>query len=135
LNKEEASFLTKISFNEENEIFKKLDEMCPGIAVMTKGGEGVVASDGKYLYFASPNDDRKIVDTTGAGDSFASGFLCDFMRYDGDIEKAIQLGLGNSEANLAEVGAKKGLLEKDTEFVRVLVTKQLCSENNLCITK
>jgi len=135
LNQEEASFLTKVSFHEESEIFKKLDEMCPGIAVMTKGGEGVVASDGKYLYYASPNPDRKIVDTTGAGDSFASGFLSDYMRYNGDIERAIQLGLGNSEANLKEIGAKTGLLEKNAGFVRVPVTRQLCSENNLCITK
>ena len=47
---------------------------------MTKGGEGVVVSDGKYLYSALPNPDRKIVDTTGAGDSFASGFLSDYIK-------------------------------------------------------
>jgi ribokinase len=135
LNQEEASFLTKISFHDELEIFKKIDEMCPGIAVMTKGGEGVVASDGKYLYFAQPNPNRKIIDTTGAGDSFASGFLSDFIRYNSDIEKAIQLGLANSETNLAEVGAKTGLLDKNSKFIRVPVVKQLCSENNLCITK
>ena len=135
LNQEEASFLTKISFKEEVEIFKKLDEMCGGVAVMTKGGDGVVVSDGKYIYSAKPNPSREIVDTTGAGDSFASGFLSDFIRYDGDIEKAVQLGLGNSEANLKEIGAKTGLLEKNAEFVRVPVTKQLCTDNNLCITK
>lgn len=135
LNKEEASFLTKISFNDEAGIFKKLDEMCPGIAVMTKGGEGVVVSDGKYLYSALPNPGRKIVDTTGAGDSFAAGFLSGYIRYNGDIVKSIQLGLANSEANLAEVGAKAGLLNKKADFKRIEVTKQLCSENNLCITK
>jgi len=135
LNQEEASFLTKIPFENETEIFKKLDEICKGIAVMTKGGEGVVASDGKYLYSALPNPDRKIVDTTGAGDSFASGFLCDFIRFNGDIEKAIQLGLANSAGNLAEIGAKSGLLTKDSKFERVNVAKQLCGENNLCLPK
>jgi len=135
LNQEEASFLTKINFENENEIFKKIDQMCPGVAVMTKGGQGVTASDGKYLYSALPNKDRKIVDTTGAGDSFASGFLSDYIRYNGDIEKAIQLGLGNSEANLAEVGAKTGLLRKDSEFNRVKVYKEECGENKLCIKK
>src|SRR3989338_2058931 len=44
LNQEEASFLTKISFREESEIFKKIDQMCPGVAIMTKGIEGAVAS-------------------------------------------------------------------------------------------
>jgi sugar/nucleoside kinase (ribokinase family) len=135
LNQEEASFLTKISFYDESGIFKKLDEMCHGIAVMTKGGEGVTVSDGKYLYSAMPNPERKIVDTTGAGDSFSAGFLSDFIRCDGDIEKAIQLGLANSEANLSQIGAKTGLLEKNSKFTRVPVVKQLCTENNLCLPK
>lgn len=135
LNQEEASFLTKISFHEESEIFKKIDEMCPGVAVMTKGGEGVVVSDGKYLYSAAPHPDRKIVDTTGAGDSFAAGFLSDYIRHNGDIEKAVQLGIANSEANIAEIGAKTGLLDKNSKFERVEVIKQLCSENGLCQQK
>jgi len=135
LNQEEASFMTGISFKEENEIFKKIDELCSGIAIMTKGGEGVTVSDGKYLYSASPHPERKIVDGTGAGDSFASGFLSDFIRCNGDIEKAIQLGMANSEANLAEVGAKTGLLNKNSEFERVTVTKEECGKNNLCMLK
>ncbi len=135
LNQEEASFLTKIPFQQETEIFKKIDEICPGIAVMTKGGEGVVVSDGKYLYRAKPNPNRKIVDTTGAGDSFASGFLSDYIRYNGDIEKAIQLGIANSLACLYEMGAKNGLLDKNSKFERVEVKKESCEENNLCQIK
>ena len=130
LNQEEASSLTKVSFNNAKEIFKKIDEICPGIAVMTKGADGVMVSDGQYLYSALPNLDKKIVDTTGAGDSFASGFISDYIRYNGDIEKAIQLGLANSEGNLSEIGAKTGLLDKNSKFKRNKVTKQLCSENN-----
>jgi sugar/nucleoside kinase (ribokinase family) len=127
--------LTKVQFKSEAEIFKKIDEICPGIAVMTKGGEGVTVSDGKYLYSAKPDPTRKIVDTTGAGDSFASGFLSDYIRYNGDIEKAIQFGLANSAANLAEVGAKTGLLDKNSKIERVQVLKEECGKNNLCITK
>jgi len=135
LNQEEASFLTKIDFTEEQELFKKIDELCPGVAVMTKGGEGVVASDGKYFYSAKGREGRKIVDTTGAGDSLASGFLSDYIKYNGDIEKSIQMGLANSEGNLAQVGAKTGLLDKNSKFDRVPVVKQLCTENNLCLPK
>jgi ribokinase len=134
LNQEEASFLTKIPFEQESEIFKKIDEICPGIAVMTKGGEGVTVSDGKYLYSAKPNPDRKIIDTTGAGDSFASGFLSDYIRNNGNIEKAIQLGLANSEGNLSEIGAKTGLLDKNSEFKKVQVLKEECGNNN-CVIK
>ncbi len=135
LNQEEAAFLTKVNFADEKEIFKKIDEICPGIAVMTRGAYGVVVSDGKYLYSATPSQNQKVVDTTGAGDSFSAGFLSDYIKYEGDIEKAIQLGLANSEANIAQVGAKTGILNKDSEFVRIPVTKQECGENNLCIEK
>ena len=126
LNQEEASFLTKIDFENENEIFKKIDELCPGIAVMTKGGEGVTVSDGKYLYSARPDPNRKVVDTTGAGDSFAAGFLSDYIKYNSNIEKAIHFGLANSAGNLSEIGAKTGLLDKNSKFERVPVAKQEC---------
>ncbi len=123
LNQEEASFLTKVPFVNESEIFKKIDELCPGIVVMTKGGEGVMVSDGKFVYRAKPLEDRKVVDTTGAGDSFASGFLSEFMKR-GDIEKSIQLGMANSQGCLSEVGAKNGLLKKGQDFKRVEVKKE-----------
>jgi len=137
LNQEEASFLTKVSFEDENEIFKKIDIICPGVAVMTKDGQGVVASDGKYLYSAPGSGQMKIkiVDTTGAGDSFASGFLSDYIRTNGNIERAIQLGLANGLANLSVVGAKGGLLKKGQSFEKIPVSKQECGQNNLCITK
>lgn len=123
LNQEEASFLTKIPFQQEKEIFKKLDELCPNIAVMTKGGEGVTVSDGKQIYSAKPHEMRSIVDTTGAGDSFGAGFVTEFMKT-GDIAKAIQLGMANSQGCLSEIGAKNGLLKKDQQFERVAVHKE-----------
>ncbi len=134
LNQEEASFLTKIPFAQEKEIFKKIDEICPGIAVMTKGDEGAVVSDGKYLYSAKPPVDRKIIDTTGAGDAFASGFISGFINQNGDIEKAIQLGMANAVGNLSQVGAKNGLLKKGQKFKGVPVIKEMC-DNNVCIVK
>ena len=124
LNQEEASFLTNVPFQKEKAIFKKIDQMCLGVAVMTKGGDGVVVSDGKFLYSAKPNPKRKIIDTTGAGDSFASGFLSDFIRTNGDIEKAIQLGMANSQGCLSEIGAKNGLLKKGKKFEKVKVFKR-----------
>lgn len=133
LNQEEASFLTKIPFENEQTIFKKIDEICPGVAVMTKGGEGVTVSDGKYVYSAKPSPNRKIVDTTGAGDSFASGFVSEFMK-SGDVENAIHLGMANSEGCLSQIGAKNGLLKKGQKFEPVKVDKSLC-DNSVCILK
>jgi len=124
LNQEEASFLSKIPYEHEKEIFTKIGQLHPGITVMTRGGDGVVVSDGKFIYSAVPPKDRSIIDTTGAGDSFASGFLSDYIRTNGDIEKSIQLGMANALGCLSEVGAKNGLLKKGQEFEKVEVKKR-----------
>jgi sugar/nucleoside kinase (ribokinase family) len=123
LNQEEASFLTKIPFEKEREIFRAIKAMGPGIVLMTRGGEGVTVANSGHQYAAVPPADRNIVDTTGAGDSFGSGFLSEYMR-SGDIEKSIQLGMGNSVGCLSQIGAKNGLLKKGQEFNRVEVEKK-----------
>jgi ribokinase len=110
LNQEEASLLTGISFKKEKELFKKLDKMIEGIAIMTKGGEGVVVSDGNYLWQA-PSRDVKVVDSTGAGDAFGSGFLVGFIKKN-DISYAIRVGIFNATSCIQKIGAKNGLLEE-----------------------
>lgn len=122
LNQEEASFLTKVPYQKEKEIFNKVDLICPGIVVMTKGDKGAAVSDGKYLYSAKPHVEKKIVDTTGAGDAFGSGFVAEFMR-SGNIEESIQLSMANALACISQIGAKNGLLKKGQKFKRVNVSK------------
>jgi len=121
LNKEEASFLTKIPSEKERETFKIINKLCPGVAVITKGGEGVAVFDGKNFYRAVPLPEREVVDTTGAGDAFGSGFVAEFIKSNGDIEKSIQFGMANSKGNLSQMGAKTGLLKKGDEFQSVKV--------------
>lgn len=125
LNQEEASLLTKIPYKKEKEVFKKIDEICPGIAIMTKGPDGVVVSDGEYLYSARPPETR-VVDRTGAGDAFGAGFVSGFIRSHGDIEFAIQLGMTNASACLEKIGAKAGLLKKRQKWQKIKVQKKRC---------
>ena len=134
LNQEEAAFLTKLSYNNEHEVFKKIDEICPGIAIMTKGSAGVTVSDGKYLYSAKPIP-SDIVDTTGAGDSFASGFVSGYIQSKGDIVYSIQFGIANASGCLSKLGSKLGLLKNGQEFVKVEVKKEECQINGLCQPK
>lgn len=122
LNQEEASFLTKIPFKKERQIFEKIDELCPGVAIMTKGKDGVVVSDGKIIYSAKPIK-SEIVDTVGAGDSFGSGFVAGYIKKLGDIEYAIQMGLANASGCLSKMGAKNGLLKNTEEFEKAKVEK------------
>lgn len=119
LNQEEASLVTKIPYQREKEIFKKLDEMVSGICVMTKGSDGSLASDGQNLYYAEALPSQE-VDLTGGGDSFAAGFVTGLIRKD-DIAYAMQLGAANSSLNIGQMGAKVGLLRKGQDFVKVFV--------------
>ncbi len=122
LNQEEASFLTKIPFQKEKEIFKKIDGFCPGIVIMTKGEKGAVVSDGRYIYSAKAPK-IKVVDRTGAGDSFASGFVSGFIQSEGNIEYAFRLAMANSSACLTQLGAKNGLLSRGQSFEKVKIEK------------
>lgn len=133
LNKEEASLLTGIPYQKEKEIFKKIDKMVKGIAIMTKGGEGVVASDGKYLYRA-PSLGLKFVDATGAGDAFGAGFVSGMFKKN-DITFAIQLAVANSGKVIGKWGAKQGLLKRGQKWSKTKIVKELCSENGLCQIK
>lgn len=125
LNQEEASILTGINYNKEKEIFRKIDDLCPGIAIMTKGGEGVTVSDGKRLFSADGTKD-KIIDNTGAGDAFGSGFVAGFIKSKGNIEYSIQLAMANSISCLGKWGAKGGLLENNQRFKKVKVKIENC---------
>lgn len=120
VNQEEASILTGIDYTKEEEIFRKIDEMYEGVFIMTKGPEGLVVSDDEKLYEVHSTPDEKVVDRTGAGDSFASGFLSGYINT-GKIKEAIQLGIGNATNCLKERGAKNGLLKEEQNFKRVQI--------------
>ncbi len=109
MNQEEAAGLTGIDYKNEAKIFKCMDELIEGIFVMTKGPEGVVVSDGHYMYRAGVPD-SPIVERTGAGDAFVSGFIAEYVR-SGDISKAIQFATANSSSVVTQYGAKAGILK------------------------
>ena len=109
MNQEEAAGLTGIDYKNEAEIFKFMDEVIGGIFVMTKGPEGVVVSDGKNIYRAGVPDSA-VVERTGAGDAFSSGFVSEMIR-SGDIIKAIQFATANASSVVTQFGGKAGILK------------------------
>ena len=125
LNKEEASLLAKISGINEKKIIKKLCLLCKGIVVITKGKQGSIVSDGKYIFEAGiPPVLAK--ESTGAGDAYGSGFLSGLLKKN-SIEYAIELATANSTNCTQKIGAKNGLLQKNKwgSWSKVKVNKKL----------
>lgn len=116
LNREEACFLTNMRYGNEKRLFQKLDEFIDGIAVMTEGPKGVRVSDGRNIFHAGCYKEKRIVDRTGAGDAFGSGFVAGLMQK-GDFSKeaimyAVKLASANATSKVENMGAKGGLLTK-----------------------
>jgi ribokinase len=123
VNKEEAAYLTGVSFKKEQKIFQKLDKWVRGIAVMTKGPEGVIVSDGETRWEAGIVKEPRFLDRTGAGDAFGSGFVSAIIL-GGSVEDAIRLGTANSASVLGEWGANNGLLaakSRPTKFGKLAI--------------
>lgn len=123
LNSEEGAILTGINKKNEKEVFKKLDKAEKGIVIMTKGPKGVVVSDGKNIYSAKTFS-GKVIDRTGAGDAFGSGFMAGLAQQIQNskfkiqnlslkaIEYAIRLGSANATSVVNKIGSKEGILTK-----------------------
>ncbi len=123
LNEEEAAMLAGISFKNKKAVFDKLKRMINGILAVTDGKNGVVVSDGKFLYKAGTFKEKKLADRTGAGDAFGSGFVAGLMRRNigsqnissakpEDISYAIRLATANATSNVEKIGATEGILAK-----------------------
>lgn len=110
LNEEEAAILTGLSFYKEKSIFKKLDMLTPGILVVTNGSKGATVSDGSFIYRSGIFKERKLLDRTGAGDAFGSGFAVGLIKSAGDVKYAIRLATANAASVVERIGATEGIL-------------------------
>jgi sugar/nucleoside kinase (ribokinase family) len=109
LNRDEAKELWGIDYRDEG-LWKSMQAI-PGsrVTVMTDGANGgKVSIDGKVLFYEGVKV-KEVVDSTGAGDAFASGMVAGVL-YGKTYEQAIEWGIRNATNVLKYVGAKKGLL-------------------------
>ena len=86
----------------------KLNKLGPNYVVITNGKQGAYCYHNEYMYYAKTNNIR-IVETTGAGDAFASSFLAGMIRKD-DITAAMKIATTNAESVIQHHGAKNELL-------------------------
>ncbi len=75
------------------------------LAVVTQGENGAIAMRGSEMFRANAFPVDRVVDTTGAGDLFAAGFLTGYCREMG-LEKALGLGALAASEIISHMGAR-----------------------------
>lgn len=85
------------------------------VAIVSDGPNGVVATDGKTIVRAGMYEDVKVIDRTGAGDAFASGFLSQWAQGK-SLKESIIFASANSTSVVAHIGAKTGILHKGVKL-------------------
>jgi len=110
-NREEGAKITGKSYEKIKDIFKAFDALVPGVAVLTDGAKGAFVSDGRMMYRVLPFKEKKLVDRTGAGDAFGSGFVAGFIQKN-DIGYALRLASANATSVVEHLGAHEGILSK-----------------------
>jgi ribokinase len=103
LNKEEAQMLVP-----KGDLLEGLHSLGPKIAVITDRDKKISAYDGNKKYFLKPHK-VKVVERTGAGDAFASGFVAGQLVGKSIVE-SLKLGLRESEEEIKYTGTKNKLL-------------------------
>lgn len=93
-----------------DDIFDVLHNLGVELVVVTDGRNGAQVSDGKNVLYC-PVFKAERVDTLGAGDSFASGFVSALLMQK-DLQTALKFGTINATSVVNHYGAQKGLLNR-----------------------
>lgn len=115
LNKEEALRLTR-----HGDISRNLKELqgLGAIVVITEGVDGAHAIDSEGQVHSIKPFDVPVVDVTGAGDAFASGFVGALVKGRG-VEEALMWGAADASSVVMHLGTKNILL-KEREIAKFI---------------
>ena len=108
VNREEAQQI--VDGHNLDELIRRILHYVP-LAIISDGPNGVIASDGKMIVRAGMYEDVKVIDRTGAGDAFGSGFLSQWAA-EKSLKDSIVFASANSTAVVTKIGAKAGILHK-----------------------
>lgn len=85
------------------------------VVIVSDGPNGVVATDGKTLVRAGMYEDVEVIDRTGAGDAFGSGFLSQWVAGK-SLKDSIIFASANSTSVVTKIGAKTAILPKGAKL-------------------
>ncbi len=123
LNREEASILTGIKYDNINGILSALRTAYHGIVAVTDGAHGAFILDAHHRYNCSVFAKKALSDATGAGDAYGSGLVSSLIhaKMPGNparfpepvIREAIRVAAANSASVVEHTGAKHGILTRE----------------------
>ncbi len=117
LNKEEGQTLLQNNNLDMEEILIALKKIGPRIVVITDGKNGSFTINEKGEILKEEIFEGEIIEKTGAGDAYSSGFL-GAISQNKSIKEAMRWGAKNSASAIGKVGAQPGLLYKN-DFERL----------------
>ena len=120
VNKEEAKQI--VSGEVLDELARHALHYCP-VVIISDGPNGAVATDGKTIVTAGMYEDVLVVDRTGGGDAFGSGFLSSYAQGK-SLKDSIIFASANSTSVVTKIGAKEGILHKDVELHDMPITEE-----------
>ncbi len=107
---------------------RALAKTFPGIVVLKMGEKGAIATDG-FEYCTSEVFEVPVVDTLGAGDSFAAGFVTAWMRSE-RIEQALNVANAVAALTITKAGTQNGQPTLD-DVARLLRRHQISIDSIL----
>jgi sugar/nucleoside kinase (ribokinase family) len=120
MNKEEAA---KVVEGETSEELARHALHYVRTVVVSDGPNGVVATDGKTVIIAGMYEDVPVLDRTGAGDAFGSGFLA-YYSQGHSLKESVVFASANSTSVVQKIGAKDGILHKGTVLHDMPITEK-----------
>lgn len=120
LNKEEMQ--TLVEGDDLESLVRHGLHYCP-VVIVSDGPNGVCVSDGTTIVTAGMYEDVPVIDRTGAGDAFASGFLSQWLLGK-SLKESIVFASANSTSVVGKIGAKDGILRAGVQLHDMPLTEK-----------
>ena len=105
------SYANEYNSDDIQDILSNVKALGPKTVVITNGDIGSFVLDNDNNYFEQTHAPAKILELTGAGDAFATGFLAARI-YNLSLQDCMKWGNLNSASVIEKMGAEEGLLKK-----------------------
>lgn len=121
VNKEEAQQIVEGQSLEE--LARHASNYC-SVVIVSDGPNGAVTTDGKTIVTSGMYENVAVIDRTGGGDAFGSGFLS-YWAQGRPLKDAIIFASANSTSVVGQIGAKPGILRLGTKLHDMPITESV----------